>query len=357
MTSLRQRMVEDIQIRNLAVGTQQVYVRQVSLFARHFHKSPELLGPEQIRSYQIHLTNEKKLDTNSIIVAMSALRFLYKITLKRNWSLDEAIPTPKKPRKLPVILSPEEVLHFLNCVASRKHRAILTTCYAAGLRIAEAIALNPPAIDSQRMVIRVEQGKGTNDRYVMLSPKLLEILRAWWRAEKPKDWLFPGDLPGGHTTPDAARVERPKQEVADIFCRYGEAYRQQHEGSLSTAQRRVMTAIEVCRTAALGGHLERCDGCNYERPCYDSCADRHCPKCQSLARAQWVEKRTAEVLPTHYFHVVFSVPEQIASIAYQNKKVVYDILFRAVAETLSTIAGDPKHLGAEIGFFAVLHSW
>ena len=145
--------------------------------------------------------------------------------------------------------------------------------------------------------------------------------------------------------------------MADIFRRYGEAYRQQHDGSLSTAQRRVMTAIEVCRTAALGGHLERCDCCNHERPCYDSCGDRHCPKCQSLARAAWVEKRTAEVLPTHYFHVVFSVPEQIASIAYQNKAVVYDILFRAVAETLTTIGADPKHVGAEIGFFAVLHSW
>jgi transposase-like zinc-binding protein/putative transposase len=152
-------------------------------------------------------------------------------------------------------------------------------------------------------------------------------------------------------------MDRPKFEVADIFRRYGEVYRRQHDGSLSTAQRRVMTAIEVCRTAALGGHLERCDSCNYERPCYDSCRDRHCPKCQSLARAEWVEKRTSEVLPTHYFHVVFSVPEQIASIAYQNKKVVYDILFRAVAETLSTIVADPKHLGAEIGFFAVLHSW
>ena len=152
-------------------------------------------------------------------------------------------------------------------------------------------------------------------------------------------------------------MERPKLEVADIFCRYGETYRQQHEGSLSTAQRRVMTAIEVCRTAALGGHLERCDSCGYERPSYDSCRDRHCPKCQSLARAKWVERRTAEVLPTHYFHVVFSVPEQIASIAYQNKDLVYGILFRATAETLSTIAADPKHLGAEIGFFAVLHSW
>ena len=152
-------------------------------------------------------------------------------------------------------------------------------------------------------------------------------------------------------------MERPKLEVADVFRRYGEAYRQQHGASLSTAQRRVMTAIEVCRTAALGGHLERCDCCGHERPCYDSCGDRHCPKCQSLARAAWVERRTSEVLPTHYFHVVFSVPDQIASIAYQNKRVVYGILFRVTAETLSTIAADPKHLGAEIGFFAVLHSW
>jgi hypothetical protein len=152
-------------------------------------------------------------------------------------------------------------------------------------------------------------------------------------------------------------MDRPKLEVADIFRRYGKAYRQKHEGSFSAAQRRVMTAIEVCRTAALGGHLERCDSCGYERPAYDSCRDRHCPKCQSLARAEWVEKRTAEILPTHYFHVVFSVPEQIASIAYQNKEVVYDVLFRATAETLTTIAANPKHLGAEIGFFAVLHSW
>jgi hypothetical protein len=152
-------------------------------------------------------------------------------------------------------------------------------------------------------------------------------------------------------------MDRPKLEVGDIFRRYGEAYREQHGASLSSAQRRVMTAIEVCRTAALGGHLERCDCCSHERPCYDSCGDRHCPKCQSLARAEWVEKRTSEVLPTHYFHVVFTIPEPIAALAYQNKDLVYGILFRATAETLSTIAADPQHLGAEIGFFAVLHSW
>jgi hypothetical protein len=133
-------------------------------------------------------------------------------------------------------------------------------------------------------------------------------------------------------------MDRPKLEVADIFRRYGESYRQQHDASLSTAQRRVMTAIEVCRTAALGGHLEHCDSCPYERNAYDSCRNRHCPKCQSLARAEWVEKRKAEILPTPYFHVVFTLPESIAAMAYQNKDVVYGILFRATAETLSTIA-------------------
>jgi integrase/recombinase XerD len=207
MISLRQRMIEDMQVRNLSVNTQDSYIRQVSLFARHFNKSPELLGPEQIRAYQVYLTNEKKLATGSILIAIAALRFLYKITLKRNWSLEEVIPAPKKPQKLPVVLSPEEVLQFLNCVRSRKHRAILTICYAAGLRISEAIALTPPAIDGKRMVIRVEQGKGKKDRYVMLSPKLLEILRAWWRVEKPKDWLFSGDFPGRHITRSAVESE------------------------------------------------------------------------------------------------------------------------------------------------------
>ena len=152
-------------------------------------------------------------------------------------------------------------------------------------------------------------------------------------------------------------MERPKLEVADVFRRYGAAYRQQHAGSLSRGQRRVMSAIELCRTAALGGHLEECDCCGHPRPAYHSCRNRHCPKCQSLARAQWLEDRQAELLPVEYFHVVFTVPEEIAALAYQNKEVVYGILFRATAETLRTLAADPQHLGAEIGFFAVLHSW
>jgi Putative transposase/Transposase zinc-binding domain len=152
-------------------------------------------------------------------------------------------------------------------------------------------------------------------------------------------------------------MARPTLEVADVFRRYGDTYRQQHAASLSTAQRRVMTAIETCRTAVLGGHLEECDACGHQRHAYNSCANRHCPKCQSLARAAWIERRTAEVLDCEYFHVVFTVPAEIAGIALQNKAQVYGILFRATAETLRTIAADPQHLGAEIGFFAVLHSW
>src|SRR6202047_5172755 len=152
-------------------------------------------------------------------------------------------------------------------------------------------------------------------------------------------------------------MERPALEVGDVFRRYGDAYRQQHAGSLSRAQLRVMTSIQRCRTSALGGHIEQCDQCSYQRNAYNSCRDRHCPKCQSLARAQWIEDRQAELLDTQYFHVVFTLPEEIAAIAYQNKELVYGILFRATSETLRTIAADPKHLGAEIGFFAVLHSW
>jgi hypothetical protein len=178
-----------------SVNSRVLYPHQVSQFARYFNKSPELLGPEQLRSYQVYLTDERKLAAGSIIIAVSALRFLYKVTLKKHWSLDDIIPAPKIPQTLPVVLIPEEVVHFLECVESGKHRTILTACYAAGLRISESIALTPSAIDSKRMILRVEQGKCKKDRYVMLSPKLLEILRSWWRVERPTHWLFVGERP------------------------------------------------------------------------------------------------------------------------------------------------------------------
>jgi hypothetical protein len=147
----------------------------------------------------------------------------------------------------------------------------------------------------------------------------------------------------------------PTPELADIFRQYGPAYRQAH--SLPLHQHRLMQAIEACRTPALGGEVEWCDHCQYTHTRYRSCRNRHCPKCQGLARAQWLEKRNAELLPTEYFHVVFTLPEPIANIAFYNKEVLYEILFRITALTLLSIAGDPQRLGVELGFFCVLHSW
>ena len=150
---------------------------------------------------------------------------------------------------------------------------------------------------------------------------------------------------------------RPVLEVADIFRRHGDAFRAAQGSRLSQAQRRVMAAIEACRTAVLGGHVEQCEDCGEVRVAYNSCRNRHCPKCQGLARAQWLADRRAELLPVPYFHLVFTMPAPLAAIALQNKAVVYDILFKAAAETVRTIGADPKHLGVEIGMIAILHSW
>ena len=146
-------------------------------------------------------------------------------------------------------------------------------------------------------------------------------------------------------------------EVADIFRRHGDRFRAEQGDRLTITQRRVMGAIEACRTAALGGHVEQCEDCGEIRVAYNSCRDRHCPKCQGLARAQWLADRRTELLPVPYFHVVFTVPAPIAAIALQNKAAVYDILFKAAAETIRVIAADPKHLGAESGMIAILHTW
>jgi hypothetical protein len=152
-------------------------------------------------------------------------------------------------------------------------------------------------------------------------------------------------------------VSRPRLEVADVFRQHGAAWRRANAGHVSLGQLQVMSAIEHCRTAALGGHVERCRDCGHSRISYNSCRNRHCPKCQGAAAKDWLAARHADLLPVDYFHVIFTLPAEIAPIAYQNKAVVYDLLFRATAETLLTIAADPRHLGAHLGFTAVLHSW
>jgi hypothetical protein len=152
-------------------------------------------------------------------------------------------------------------------------------------------------------------------------------------------------------------LSRPAIELADIFRRYGPAWRIANAGHVSLAQLKVMSAIESCRTAALGGHVERCEDCSHVRIAYNSCRNRHCPKCQAIAAKEWLAEREAELLPVAYFHVVFTLPAPVADIAWQNKAVIYDILLKAAAETLIAIAADPKHLGARIGLTAVLHTW
>ena len=202
-------MTEDMQVRHFSPRTQYAYLQQVSLFARHFGQSPASLGPEQIRDYPLFLTNRKKMAPSSITVAISALRFLYQITLKRGWDLGQSIPYPKQPRKLPVVASPEEVLRFLDCAPGLKHRAILTVCYAAGLaRVGSGQPTARPTSTAGVRVIRVQQGKGRKDRYVMLSPRLLAVLRDYWRTFRPtsRQWLFPGASPAHPLTTKAVVV-------------------------------------------------------------------------------------------------------------------------------------------------------
>ena len=152
-------------------------------------------------------------------------------------------------------------------------------------------------------------------------------------------------------------MPRPKLEIADFFRAHGAAYRQEHTGHLNLPQLKVMSAIESCRTAALGGHIAACTKCDHQHIAYNSCRNRHCPKCQGASARDWMQARMEDLLPVEYFHVVFTLPTEVADIAYQNKAAVYGLLFKASSETLRIIAADPKHLGAKIGITSVLHSW
>ncbi|MGE0683435.1 MAG: tyrosine-type recombinase/integrase [Candidatus Binatia bacterium] len=196
MSPLRQRMLEDLRLRGLAPHTAYLYLRAVADFARHFGQAPDQLGPEHIRTYQLHLLN-KPVSYSTLTIVVSALRFFYRVTLGKDWAI-ERIPSPKRERRLPVVLSLTEVAQFFAAVDNLKHRMVLMTMYAAGLRVSEAVHLKVSDIDSARMVIRIEQGKGRKDRYVMLSPSLLTLLRAYWKAVRPHHWLFPGREPDSH---------------------------------------------------------------------------------------------------------------------------------------------------------------
>jgi integrase/recombinase XerD len=188
---LRQRMVEDMRLRNYSAHTIRAYLHCVADFARHFRTSPEHLGPEQVRTYQLFLVQDKQCSWPTVVQTVCALRFFYRVTLGRPAML-EYIAHPRRPFTLPTLLSQAEVAALLTAPPHLKHRAILTTLYATGVRVSELCQLQVTDIDSARMVVRVRQGKGQHDRYVMLSPKLLPLLRQYWQQEKPRPWLFPG---------------------------------------------------------------------------------------------------------------------------------------------------------------------
>jgi integrase/recombinase XerD len=190
MSPLRRRMIDDMMVRNLSPSTQQSYLYAVAKFSRHFGRSPDRLGLEKVRAYQLHLIAQKR-SWSHINQTVCALRFFYGVTLGQGDALERIIAA-REPQRLPVVLSPDEIVRFLQAVPGLRNRAALTTAYGAGLRVGEVARLETGAIDSSRMLIRIEQGKGGKDRYVMLSPQLLGILRAYWRLARPGRWLFPG---------------------------------------------------------------------------------------------------------------------------------------------------------------------
>lgn len=191
VTPLRQRMIDEMTIRNFSKGTQEQYLCAVSLFARHFSKSPERLGPKEIKAYQLYLIHEKKQAPSTINRTVCALRFLYQVVLGKRWAI-EHIVYAKTDKPLPVVLGEGEAWKFLNSISNIMHLAMLLTAYSAGLRLTEVVSLRVSDIDSQRKLIRVRHGKGRKDRYVMLSPTLLTVLREYWKAVRPTSWLFPG---------------------------------------------------------------------------------------------------------------------------------------------------------------------
>src|SRR6202030_2564421 len=338
ITPLRRRMIEDMSVRHFASKTQHDYIRTVMKLTRFLGRSPDTATNEDLRRFQLHLT-ENRAGAPIINSTVSALRFFFTVTLGR---ADAArhLTFVHEPRKLPVVLSPEEVARLLEAAPGVKYKAALSVAYGAGLRVSEVVSLKVSAIDSKRMMLRVEQGKGRKDRHAMLSPVLLELLRDWYRIARPQGWLFPGQNPiTPMSTRQLTRACHAAAQMAEIAKRVSphtlrhsfatHLLEQNIDIHVSLGQLKVMAAIESCRTAALGGHVARCEDCAHEVIAYNSCRNRHCPKCQGAAARRWLREGGAELLPTPYYRLVFTLPAAIGDIAYHNKTMIYGLLFKA----------------------------
>lgn len=325
------------------------------------------------------LFSKLKYSPNTVIGRLAALRFFYIKVLKRSWSIAET-PYPRKVVQLPEILSPEEVTRIIDAADSTFHRAMLMTLYATGARRAEAAHLKVGDIDSQRMAVKIHGGKGNRDRDVMLSPKLLAALRDYWRGLRRRrtEWLFPGNAWHFQSTGD----HQGHVDSLPERRRARRSYTSSHPPAYAATLLRDASAGRRCRVLSgtqpaldhlaapqgpaghsalphglLAGHRDRCSDCGHVAISYNSCGNRHCPRCQGNARLRWLQARETELLPTRYVHAVFTLPRELALLALQNKKVIFNLLFHASAATLLEVARDPRHLGAEIRFFSVLHTW
>ncbi len=219
MSPLRQRMLDDMRLRNFSTGTQRSYIHYVADFATHYWITPEKLGLDDIRNYQLYLIERRQLSPQSINCFVAAAKFLYTVTLEMPWT-DRQFQRLKVPEKLPVVLSASEVTQFFRHIGLIKHRAALMLCYGSGLRSSEAVALKVGDIDSARMLIRVQQGKGAKDRYTVLSQRLLVLLREYWKQQRPLDWFFPGTKAGTHLQPGTIQeVCRDAAHMAGILKR------------------------------------------------------------------------------------------------------------------------------------------
>src|SRR5947199_7521525 len=348
-------MLEELQRRNYSAITTRNYLRVVTEFAKYFGKSLDKLGPNELRTYQAYLLRERKLTPGTVINQVAALRFFFVKTLKRHQFRD-FLPYPQDGRRLPTVLSREEVSRLINAAGTLFRRTLLMTLYGTGMRRSELAHLKVGDIDSQRMIIRVVAGKRSKDRDLPLSPALLETLREYWRWRKPKLYLFPTRTLG-------RRLDQPICDktvwiaCSEAFLRVqGDRFLDRYRSSFDYQQLKAFRAIQRCRTAALGGHRDACPRCGYQAISYNSCRNRHCPKCQAQARERWLAARERELFDTSYFHVVFTVPHELNVLALENPRLFYDLLFIASAQTLLEIAIDRKHLGAEIGMISILHS-
>ena len=374
-----------MRIANLAESTQIAYLFEIERLAKHYGTSPADLDGEQLRDWILKLI-DRGLSPSSTNSTLAAFRFFYVETLGCPERV-AGLRNRKKPQALPRHMTEQEVERLILATPDLRHRAAFIAAYGAGLRVSETVNVKIADIKADRKCLHIPSGKGGTERMAPLANGVIHYLRGYYKNiwPQPATWLFYGASPDEpmrtqalhfafkkardkvgidprhtfhslrHST--ATHLLERGADIEVIFRRAGAPFRERREGRIDAGRLKVMAAIEACRTAVLGGHMYRCDGCGREHPLHNSCRNRHCPTCQGLAANRWSEARAEDILPVPYFHVVFTLPREIAAIAFCNRRSVFDILFRTVAETLRTIAADPRHGGMRIGGTAVLHTW